>query len=78
MSYYTWRVADILSKVVLRRHLGLGGGLLDKENEDELTEDSDYESEHEPACGQVSKNIGSEQREEQRLLPVLGIGSSVA
>jgi hypothetical protein len=58
-------------------HLGRGG-LLDKDDEYEPAEDSDYENEPEPAGELGSENISSEKRPEQRLFPVLGIGSSLA
>ena len=69
--------AEKLSCTVLERHWGRGG-LLDKDGEGEHAEDSDYEDEPEPAGELASENISSKQRQEQRLFPVLKVGSSVA
>ena len=62
---------------MIERRLGLRGHL-NKSDEDEYTEDSDYEDETGLTGGPVSGNIDSVQNREQRLYPVLKIGSSVA
>jgi hypothetical protein len=69
--------AEILSRAVLERRLG-HGGFLDEEDEDEHAEDSDYENEPEPMGEPGSENVSSGQKQEQRLLPVLRVGSSIA
>lgn len=69
----------VLRCAVLERHLG-SEGRLDKNNEDEYVEDSDYENEPESTDEQVSQNIeaSSEHEGQQKLLSVLRIGSSAA
>lgn len=74
MSHSVLGATEILSCAVLGHHLG-HGVLLNQDHEDENAEDSDYEDEPEPSGQLVSDGI---QREEQRLFPVLRIGSSVA
>lgn len=69
--------AQVLSCVVIERRLGLRGRLIESD-EDEYTEDSDYEDETGLTGEPISGNIDSEQNREQRLHPVLKIGSSVA
>lgn len=65
--------------VVLERHLG-SEGRLDKNDEDEYIEDSDYEDEPEITGEQVSQitGVNSEYEGDQKLLSVLRIGSSAA
>lgn len=58
---------------MLERHLGRGGRL-DKSEEDEHSEDSDYEDAPELSCEQVPGNGSPDQK--QGLFPVLKIGSS--
>ena len=63
---------------MLERHLG-HGGQLEKDEEDEYTEDSDYEDAPvELPYEQGSENDSSNQKQKQRLYPVLKIGSSIA
>lgn len=68
-------VTEILICAVLGYHLGRGD-LLDKGDDDEYPEDSDYEDEPRPA--QVSENTNPEGGKEQTLFPVLTVGSSIA
>jgi hypothetical protein len=67
----------MLSRTVLERRLGRGGFLYE-DDEDEHAEDSDYENEPEPVGELGSENVSSGQKQEQRLLPVLRVGSSIA
>ena len=64
---------------MLKYHLGHGDHL-DRNDDDEYAEDSDYESESESSCGPVSQNIqvNSEQKQELKLFPIFDVGSSVA
>jgi hypothetical protein len=68
-----------LSCIVLGCHLGSGGHLDEKDN-DEYIEYSDYENDVEKADEPVSQKIerNSEQKDEQKLFSVLKFGSSVA
>lgn len=62
---------------MLERHLG-HGGQLDKDEEDEYTEDSDYEDAPELPCEQGPENGSSNRKQKQGLYPVLKVGSSIA
>ena len=77
MSHCIPAAAEVLNCAVLRCHPG-SGDLLDEDDEDEHAEDSDYENEPEPTDELVSGNVHSGEKLEQRLFPVLRIGSSVA
>jgi len=71
MTILSWTVIECLKS---------GGGHLEKNEEHEFPEDSDCETESDLAGSSVAGNVnaGFEQKWEQKLLPVLKIGSLVA
>ena len=64
---------------MLERHLGHDGHL-DRNDDDEYVEDSDYENKPDSTGHSASQDIevDSERRRGQKLLPVLSVGSRVA
>ena len=78
MSHHITGPARVLSCTVLGCQLGLEG-YLDR-NDDEYVEDSDYENEPDSTGHSVSQDmeVDSKRKREQKLLPVLSVGSRAA
>lgn len=70
----------MLKCAVLGRHLGREGHLDQNDDYDDYAEDSDYESESDSPGHPVPRDVevDSEQKREQKLLPVFSVGSRVA
>jgi hypothetical protein len=79
VSPHAPELLQVLSCVVMGRHLGHEGQLYEND-EDDYPEDSDYEDGAENLNVQVSQDPSAdlEQKAEQKLFSVLKFGSSVA
>ena len=74
---YILRSTSVLSQTVVER-LNTRDGRLEKDQEHELPEDSDYESENELKDGSITSRADHGENWGQKLLPVLKVGSLAA